>query len=215
MTERPPVPPPEELDPAIDTWKAGRPIVRVYRRHWGVNGFNPTATSGRFRPIRDARGKIIPTAYGGADKETALAEGLLRGVDALRNGHRRHLYRHEVEGLEMATLIPRVNLPLARLHGAGLERLRLLREHVIDCDESAYPYTSEWAQAFYDCATRLVGISWTSRQNDSSQALVLWDGPLKPRRHLEPSGSAIRLDEEPGLDLVRQACAYALIDFEG
>jgi hypothetical protein len=189
--------------------------VRVYHRRWGVQGFNPTESSGRFRPIWTAHGKIIPTAYGGADEETALAEGLLRGVDALEKGRRRRLYLREVEGLEMATLIPKVDLPLGRLHGLGLARLGLLREHLIDCEESAYPYTAEWAQALYRCRKKLAGLSWTSRQNDSARAMVLWEGRVKPRSDLEPAGPPLALDDEPGIDLVRQACAYAGIDFEG
>lgn len=212
---RPPAPDPKDLRPPTETWKAGRPIVHVYHRRWGAKGFNPTDTAGRFRPVRTRSGNIVPTAYGASDVETALAEGLLRGVEALEEGHRRRLYRKEVEGLSMATLLPKVDLVLAKLHGPGLVQLEVTRSQLIDCRAAHYPYTAEWAQALYHCPTKLFGIVWTARQNDSGRAMVLWKGLVRPKSHLTIEGSPTALDKGRGLDLVRQACAYANIDFEG
>jgi hypothetical protein len=216
LTREPPEPPlAEVLSPAIDKWKAGKPLTRIYHRRRGPLVFNPTKAAGRFRPIYDNAGKIVPTAYAGEDQETALAEGLLRGVEAIEAGHRRRLFLKQVQNLSMVTLLPKVDLTLARLHGQGLQRLELLREDVVDCNASRYPYTAEWAQAIYSCSVPLAGIVWTSRQNDSGKALVLWEGSLDPKESFEKSGPSLRLDDGPGLDLVRQACAYAHIDFEG
>jgi hypothetical protein len=203
------------LSPAVDHWRAGRPITRIYHRRWGPLGFNPTKAAGRFRPIFDQRGKVVPTAYAAEDFETALAEGLLRGVEEIEAGRRRRLYVKQVANLSSVTLVPKTDLALARMHGQGLDRLELLREDLVDCNSSRYPYSAEWAQALYDCSTSLAGIAWTSRQNDSGKALVLWDGPIEPAAVLERTGRALPLDSGPGLDLVRQACAYARIDFEG
>jgi hypothetical protein len=211
---RPAVPKPDALDPAIETWPAGRPIYRIYSRRFGVLGFNSTRASSRFRPVFTGTGRVVPTAYGGEDRETAFAEVLLRGVKAAEKGRRR-LYLKEVDGLDLAMLVPQADLPLARLRGQGLTRLGLTRKHVIDCEEAEYPYTAEWAQALYDCRRAPVGIVWTSRQNDSGRACVLWEGRVRPRRALKLDGAPIALDSEPGIDLVRQACAYAVIDFEG
>jgi len=200
--------------PLTERWEAGRPIVHIYHRRWGPQGFNPTDAPGRFRPIRTRSGKIIPTAYGASDEETALAEGLLRGVEALEKGHRRRLYRKEVEGLSMVTLVPKVDLVLAKLHGPGLVRLEVTRPQLIDCRAAHYPYTAEWAQALYLCKIKLFGIVWTARQNDSGRALVLWKGLVRPKSHLRTAEPPTPLDKGKGLDLVRQACAYANIDFD-
>lgn len=212
--EAPAVPSASELSPATHIWEAGRPFSRIYHRRRGSLGFNPTGSTGRFRPIRDDKGHIVPTAYAGEDLETALAEGLLRGVEKVESGRRR-LYQKQVKNLSIATLVSSADLVLARLHGQGLHRLNLLREDVIDCNTVRYPYTAEWAQALYNCEVPLMGIIWTSRQNDSGKAMVLWQGPLDPRTTLQQDGPSLALDSEPGLDLVRQACAYARIDFEG
>jgi hypothetical protein len=212
----PAIPDSEKLVAAlqIETWGAGEQIVRVYHRDYGPSNFNPTASSrARFRPIYTADGGVVSTAYGGADVETALAETLLRGVDALAAGTRRRLYLTDVVGVELATMLPERDLALARLRGQGLTRLGLRRAEVIDCEESRYPYTAKWAQAIHDCPVDLAGIVWTSRQNDANRALVLWQGPTDPAE-LELTGEPLALDSEPGLELVRTASELAGFDFE-
>jgi len=192
----------------------GEPLVRIYEGRWGPLGFNPTSSAGRFRPIHDA-GSVVPTAYAANDEETAFAEVLLRGVDALSGGNLPRLYRKEVDGIEMVRLIPKRELRLARLNGTGLTRLKLLRSQMIDLYPPNYPYTAAWAQALYDCPTELDGISWTSRQNDSGRAVILWQGPVDPQQDLEEDGDPIELDSEPGLELVRQAAVTAGFAFSG
>jgi hypothetical protein len=191
------------------------PIYRVYDRRFGPLGFNPSASSARFRPIQASDGSVVPTAYGAADAETALAETLLRGVDALAQGKPRQLLLDEVQGKELATLVPRRELQLARFRGQALHRYGLLREDVIECEAARYPYTAEWSQAVYDCPVALMGIAWTSRQSDADRAVILWEGALEPSRDLRLDDAPIALDAEPGLELVREACAYARFIFEG
>jgi hypothetical protein len=198
----------------IETWPPGKPLIRLYEHRWEPLGFNPTDASGRFRPIYDS-GKVVPTAYAAGDDETALAEVLLRGVDALSDGRAPRLYRKDVSGIEMVRLLPTREIHLARMHCQGLTRLKLLRAQVIDPCPADYPYAALWAQALYDCPVDLAGIAWTSRQNDSGRALILWEGPLDPRRDFEQDGDVIPLDCEPGLELVRQAAVAAGFTFAG
>jgi RES domain len=199
----------------VEELPEGTELVRVYDRRWGPLGFNPTGTSARFRPIRRRDGTIVPTAYVASDEETAIAEGVLRGVSALATGHARtRLYTVEVDPLDVCRLRLARPLRAARLHGLGLNRLGLLREHVIDSDERTYPYTAEWAQAIWGARSRPHGIAWTSRQNDSGHAYVLWEPRVKPGTMVQ-SSVALRLDREPGRDLVRRVCVAAGVDFEG
>lgn len=213
---RPAVPRPGSLSPAIEVLKADSTLIRVYQRRLGPLGFNRGDTVSRFRPIRNASGAIVPTAYGAHDHETAIAEAVLRGVSALRRGSpRRRLYRLEVDGLDMARLRTTKPLRLVRMHGLGLTRLGLLREHVIDSPESGYDYTAAWAQALYGHPSRPHGLVWTSRQNDTSRAFILWGGTRVGPEWLQLEGDPMALDREPGLDLIRQVCADAGVDFEG
>jgi hypothetical protein len=216
-SSRPAIPRSRDLSPKIEVLEAGSTLVRIYERRFGPLEFNPGSSSARFRPIRNGVGVVVPTAYGARDQETAIAEAILRGVSALDTGApRRRLFSLEVMGLDMARLRTTKPLRLVRLHGLGLTRLKLLREHVIDCPESDYPYTAAWAQALYGIPSRPHGLAWTSRQNDTSRAFVLWGGArVRPEKWLQEDGDPVALDRDPGLDLIRQVCADADVDFEG
>ncbi len=215
-SSRPAVPRPRELFPTIEELKAGSTLVRIYQRRYGPLEFNPGGVLARFRPTRNASGVVVPTAYGAHDHETAIAEAVLRGVSALGRGSpRRRLFRLEVDGLDMARVRTTRPLRLVRLHGVGLTRLNLLREHVIDCPESEYDYTAAWAQALYGHRSRPHGLAWTSRQNDTSRAFMLWGGTRVRQEWLQLDGDPVALDREPGLDLIRRVCADSGVDFEG
>jgi hypothetical protein len=202
------------IKPLLETLPRGYTLIRTYQCTQGPLSFNPTTSSARFRPVRDRLGQIVPTAYLAADEETALAEGVLRGVSAIAAGALpRRLYRAEVEGLALVRLSVQRPIRVARLHGAGLARLGLLRAHVVDCEEADYPYTAAWAQSLWGSPHRPAGIAWTSRQNDSARAYLLWEPRVHGRLLLD--GPEIALDREPGLDRVRQACVAAGVDFEG
>ena len=215
MSSRPAVPRPREVDPLIETLPAGTALVRVFPAARGPLSFNPTAAAGRFRPVRRHDRTVVPTAYFGADEEIALAEGVLRGVTALeRDARPRRLYGIEVSGLAICAVRLTRTTRVVRMHGAGLTRLHLLRRHVIDCEASDYPYTAAWAQALWGCRRRPAGICWTSHQSDSARAYMLWQPRITPGG-VEIAGAEVALDREPGLDLVRQACVAAGVDFEG
>jgi len=201
-------------DLQLETWEEGEQLVRVYHRDHGAQGFNPTPSSARFRPVHTARGDVVPTAYGAADVETALAETLLRGVDALAAKSRRRLFISEVTGIEMAMIVPRKEIVLARFRGQGLTRLRLRRTDVINCEAIRYPYTAKWGQAVFDCSVDVGGIVWTSKQNDAERAVMLWEGPVNSK-DLVLDGPPVPLDSGRGLEMVRSACVLAGFDFEG
>jgi hypothetical protein len=207
--------PPAEREPAVETIAAGSELVRLYRRRFGPIAFNPNAEAeGRFRPVHDAA-EVVATIYLADDQETALAEVLLRGVDALAAGNRPRLYRRQVLGISMARIEVRRELRLVRLRGQGLTRLGLRREELIMVGPPEYSYTARWAQAFYESPEEFDGIVWTSHQNDSGRALMLWEGRVDPDVDLSALAGSVPLDRDPGLDLVRQAALAAGFSFEG
>jgi hypothetical protein len=206
LTTPPQIPRSTSVDPLIETLPVGSELVQVFPRERGVLTFNATSARGRFRPVRNALGAVVPTAYLASDVETSLAETVLRGVTALEaGGWPRRLYRAELTGLSLTRVRLTQTLRVARLHGLGLLRLGLRRADVIDCDEDAYPYTAAWARALWGCRRRPAGIAWTSRQNDSGHAYLVWQTRL-PTASLLQIGPELALDQEPGLDVVRAAC---------
>ncbi|HEY2056578.1 MAG TPA: RES domain-containing protein [Solirubrobacterales bacterium] len=208
------VPSTGDLDPLPITWGASEPLARLYSARYGPLGFNPTETSQRFRPIHD-RGQVVPTAFAGENAETALAEGLLRGVDAIEEDKKPRLYRREVDDIRLAAIVPRRDLLFAQLNGPGLTKLGTSRKKLIEVPAPEYPYTAQWAQAIYDCAASFDGLLWTSHQNDNAAAVILWQGRVDPVEDLSLVGEPLALDSEPGMDLVREACRRAGVDFAG
>jgi hypothetical protein len=209
------VPSAADVDPLQITWDAGRPMARLYNARHGPLGFNPTAASQRFRPIHDDEDRVVPTSYAGEDVETALAEGLLRGVDAIEADERPRLYRRDVRDIRLAAVAPTRALTFAQLNGPGLTKLGLSRKKLIEVPAPEYPHTAAWAQAIFDCPIAFDGLLWTSRQNDSAAAVVLWEGRIDPTADLRLIDEPLALDSEPGLDLVREACLRAGVDFAG
>jgi hypothetical protein len=215
VTPRPEVPRASTVDPLVETLPAGTMLVQVFPRRRGALTFNPSDANGRFRPLSRSDGTVEPTAYLASDQETALAEAVLRGVTALdADDVPRRLYRRQLTGLSVVEAVVRRPIRVARLHGAGLVRLGLRRGGVIDCEELDYPYTAAWAQSLWGCRRRPAGISWTSRQNDSGRAIVLWQSRIRDDA-LAHTGFELELDREPGIDRVRTACVAAGVDFEG
>lgn len=199
------------LNPLLQTLDAGTALVRVHPAARGLLTFNPTPSEARFRPILRSGGTVVPTMYAATDVETAIAEGLLRTADA--GAGRRRLFRVQLDDLACGEVQLTRALALVRLHGPGLPRLGLKRGDIIDSDASAYPWTARWAQALHDDDSQPDGLIWTSRQNDSARALILW-GDRVGRGDLVSVRVSLRLDREPGLDLVRAACNDAGVELE-
>ena len=135
--------PPEIPDPLLETWAAGRLLMRCHNVFFGATELNPGLGSGRFHPFTDQLGHTVPVLYGAEDFDGALSETVFHGV---ATGSRSRLVRHSsLRPLVLSTLRPRRDLLLAQLHGHGLRRLGLDRSALIDSEADTYPNTALWA----------------------------------------------------------------------
>ena len=177
-----PAPPPAaELDPLIDVWEAGRPLVRCHNVRFGATEFNATAGPGRFRPVR-RRGRIVGTIYAAGDAAGAISETAFHDVPV---DARRPLVRlSALTPLVVSTLAAGRTLRLVSMHGHGPRRLRATRAQLVDSDADQYPALAAWGQALHDCRAEPDGIAWRSRHYDESYALVLF-GDRVARRELD------------------------------
>lgn len=201
------------MNPLIETWSEDQLLFKIFRDPRQPLDFNRSQTSARFRPIFD-QDIPVATIYAAKDHETALAEVLFRGVDKIEFNLPRLLLRKNIHGLFLCSIRVRRPLKLIALHGLGLQRLNLLRGDVIDTTSVAYEATALLAQKLYDHTTDATGITWTSRQNDSSKACVLWGSRIKPQ-DLTLHRSPIPLQSEAGLQLIREMCVKSNFLFEG
>jgi hypothetical protein len=175
--------------------------------------FNPTDVPGRFRPLSSPQ-LTIPTAYAAQDDETAIAERLLRSVDAsVRSGPVRLLMRN-VRGVALGYVACDRPLRLARLHGLGLQRLGLARSALIECGANRYAWTARWAQALHDADNRLDGLVWSARQNDGSLAVMLF-GDRVETHGLRQIAQPIPLERGRGLRRLIEVCETAGVELPG
>lgn len=112
MEPLPEPPPAAGLDPATETWSAGRPLFRVHDAS-AANGFNPGHGRGRFHPLRNRRGESIPTLYAADEIDGALSETVFRGV----RGPGGRIHRADLEPLRLSRLALQADLRLVDLTG--------------------------------------------------------------------------------------------------
>ena len=79
-----------------------------------------------------------------------------------------------VAGRSHSSLRFRVDLALVDLSTISLRRLGISPSELIDTDTSRYSETREWAVALHEQYSAGQGLKWTSRQDDTAVALVLF-----------------------------------------
>ena len=157
--------------PNIETWEAGRPIVRVHSSTFGATEFNPGAGQGRFHPLAHA-GDPIPTLYGSGTIDGALSETIFHNIPVA--GPSKHIRMSALLPMVVSTIAPLRPLRLIQLRGPGLRKLELERRQLIDSEADQYPVTRAWCARLYAAAPDCDGLLWMSRQDDRSEAVMLF-----------------------------------------
>ena len=203
MESLPEPPPASNLDPATTTWSVGRRLYRVHDAA-SADAFNPGHGRGRFHPLRDRRGKSIPTLYAADEIDGALSETVFRGV----RGPGGRIHRADLEPLRLSRLVLEADLRLVDLTGLALRRLGLTRGQLLEAPERLWRKTARWGEVLHEARPSAHGLVWISRQCDTARAVVLFgdrvdepclgrDGPVETlhggsgfRRVCEAAGRA-------------------------
>lgn len=159
-----------DLDPKLTPRKAGRRLFRLHANGVDADAFNPGYGRGRFHPIEDEAGKVIPTLYAADRINGALSESVFRDITAA--GGRVH--REELRTLVLSRLIQQTDLQLIDLTGLALRRLGLTRVQLLDAPPRHYRETARWAEALHRACPAAHGLMWVSRQFDTSKVMVLF-----------------------------------------
>lgn len=87
---------------------------------------------------------------------------------------------------------------LHRIHqdNAALCKLGIHRKELIDTEKDQYPYTRTLATRIHRQQARAQGLLWTSRQDDSAKAVVLFGDRIGPTT-LRQIGSSRELSTDP------------------
>jgi len=185
------LPPADELDATVVLWGKGQEFHRVHDAVYKGNKFNPSRKgNARFSPIRDSDGKIIPTLYAGTSLDCALMETIFHDVPFVAGF--KPLSITKLVGKVHTVFTPKVNLKLVDLSSIALRRLGVDRAHLIDTTKWHYSETRMWAERFYGQFGNVQGLRWTSRQDDSAKAVMLF-GTRANSNYLVVSGPSTPL----------------------
>ena len=165
--------PPAVLHIAPVTWKAGTALHRVHLDVYAADAFNPGIKgNARFSPIVNAVGKPIPTLYGGTSFNCAAMETVFHDVPFAPG--LKTFAKHKLEGQLHSVLAITATLTLADLRNVPLRKLGVERKQLIDTEKDTYGQTRKWAQAIHAQHAHIQGLCWTSRQDDSAMAVMLF-----------------------------------------
>ena len=205
--------PPTTVVVSTMKWLLDTIIHRVHQDEYAGDQFNPgLGGNARFSPIKDALGGPIPTLYGGSTFECAAMETVSHDVSfapGLKTLDKTKLTRQVHSQVK-----PGADLVLADFRSKALRKLGVARNQIIDTEKDQYPITRQWAEAIHKQCPDVQGICWTSRQDDSAQALIVFGDRLKKgvlqqvgaSRNLvsdsKAYGQVLALAEKIGVDIV-------------
>jgi hypothetical protein len=190
-------PPREPLQATLIGWGKEKVLFRVHEERFAANAFNESDSgNARFSPIFDSSKLLIPTLYAGSTLDCALMETVFHDVP----------YKAGLKTVSRSRLVDRVysivrlsqNIRLIDLGTISLRKLGIPRNALIDTTKAHYPRTRRWAEALHEQFEEAHGLHWTSRQDDQSQAVVLFgDRMASSDLTISSAPSALREEAQP------------------
>ena len=200
MAESSPVSVPTgKLESTIITLAKSDTVFRVHPARYEPKIFNASrAADARFSPLFDNSGNVIPTLYAGSTLDCALMETVFHDVPFAK-GIKTVSKDDYIGGRVFSRLELTRDLFLVDLRTIALRKLGVMRTQLIDTHKSQYTISRQWAQALHSQNPGAEGLLWTSRQDDTGSAMILFgdrltDPPLQlvegPTSLLIEDGSA-------------------------
>ena len=169
--------PPATVTVSTMKWSLYTIIHRVHQDQYAGDQFNPGLNgNARFSPIKDALGAPVPALYGGSTFGCAAMETVFHDVPFAPG--LKTLDKKKLVGQVHSQVTPGADLVLADLRSKALRKLGVARNQIIDTEKDQYPITRQLAAAIHTQCPQVQGMCWTSRQDDSAQALMLFGDRL-------------------------------------
>jgi len=206
-----PMMPPATLHITRVTLPPQEVLHRVHLQTYHAAQFNPGHTGdARFSPIQNAQGQAIPTLYAANTFQAALMESVFHDVP---HGSGFKLFdRRKLHGQVHSQLSIRTDLILADLTSKPLRKLGITRKQLIDTEKDQYPNTRLWAQAIHAQHPDVQGLYWTSRQDDSARAVVLFGDRIVDDTLQQSVASRKLLEDERAYGEVLELAALIGVD---
>ncbi len=189
-------------------WPADLSMLHVHDSGRDANAFwgGDRAHRSRFSPVAPHGGRYpgddpVPVLYVADEVEGALSESVFH--DIAPTGSRRRMPLAKLETRTLTELTPTRDLRLVDLRSDGLHRLRISRADLIETGPAYYPQTALWAAALHARVEGYDGMTWVSRQFDTSMAAVLFGDRVTAAEMPVPRGGlALPLGVGAGLEMV-------------
>ncbi|MDN5753222.1 MAG: RES family NAD+ phosphorylase [Nitrosospira sp.] len=160
--------------PYFHSWKKDHGIHRIHENAYRANEFNASGRGdARFSPLADAKGKVIPTLYGGNTFICAAMETVFHDLPD-QNVDDYILDFNDLDSLAVSRIHPVRELRLLSLVSRYLIPLKLKKTQVIETPVTDYPATTALALDWHTRYPDIDGLYWTSRQDDAAQACMLF-----------------------------------------
>lgn len=158
---------------------AGTFLHRIHQNRYAGTQFNPGPKgNARFSPIATPDGTPIPTMYAGETFDCAAMESIFHDVPFAPGF--KSLAKSKLKDQVYSGISTTAELMLVDLRTTALRKLGIERKHLIDTEKNRYPSTREVAAAIHTQQPDAQGLLWTSRQDDSAKAVVLFGNRIAP-----------------------------------
>lgn len=148
-------------------------LHRVHQDKYHAVQFNDSDKgNARFSPIKNEKGNITPTLYGGSSRTCAMMETIFHDIP--HTPGTKNYDEAKLNSLLHSTVKLNTPLILVSLESISLHKLGVERKQLIDTEKDQYPQTRKWAEAFHQQCPDVQGMQWVSRQDDAAKAYVLF-----------------------------------------
>lgn len=202
---------PNKLNVTVRLWGAGKHLYRVHPEAYQALEFNATTKGdARFSPLIRPDGKVIPTLYAGSSLDCALMETVFHDVPFV-SGPKLHSKAKHIVGKLASVLYVGEDLRLIDLTSIALRKLGVPPENLTRTDAARYSETRARALAVCEENPEAQGLLWTSRQDDTALAVVLFGDRIKTGT-LEYEGESFSLVLPDGAPLSEVQALAARLD---
>jgi hypothetical protein len=166
-------PPADLAAPNLEYLQPRALIHRVHGSRYPGDAFNPCkGDPSRFAPMYASSKSCVPSLYAADTLTAAVYETLFRDIAATTDI--KVVAQADVRARTHSMIEIQERIALATLYAPGLKRWGLTVTDLVITPKSAYPTTTQWAQAIHHQFPEAQGLKWMSNQASDAAAYLIF-----------------------------------------